>query len=78
MFEDEDGLGRIFTTTPRFEDGKLIIEGKVVEKDHVTKTHGWVRDPDSRTYARRVHKLPIFCWPMIEGLEHALTAKKLA
>ena len=79
VFEDKDGWGRIFTATPRFEGGKLIIDGKDLDgRDHETTTHGWSKDPDSGTYARRVHKLPIFCWPMIEGLENALTAKKLA
>ena len=29
VFEDKDGWGRIFTATPQFEGGKLIIEGKV-------------------------------------------------
>lgn len=78
VFEDEDsdGWGRIFTATPRFEGGKLIIEGtERDDRDHETKTHGWVKDPDTSTYARRVHKLPIFCWPMIEGLENALKSK---
>jgi hypothetical protein len=79
VFEHKDGWGRIFTTTPRFEDGNLIVEGKVVdEEDHETMTHGWEKDPDGGAYSRRVHKLPIFCWPMIEGLENTLTAKKLA
>jgi hypothetical protein len=78
VFEDKDVSGRIFTTTPRFKAGKLIIEGKVVDENGVERAHGWVRDPDGGTYARRVHKLPIFCWPMIEGLKNALTAKKLA
>jgi hypothetical protein len=42
--------------------------------DQVVVTHGWAKDPDTGTYARRVQKLPIFCWPMIEGLTDALKA----
>ena len=73
VFEDKDGWGRIFTATPRFEGGKLIIDGKDVDdRDHETKTHGWSKDPNPGTYARRVHKLPILCWPILEELANAL------
>jgi hypothetical protein len=73
VFEGKDGWGRIFTATPRFEGGKLIIDGKDVDgRDHETTTHGWSKDPDPGTYARRVHKLPILCWPILEELVNAL------
>ena len=82
VFEDENKVGRIFTATTQFEPGKPIIKpgrepapgmtGKYIE------THGWQKDLDEGTKARRVHKLPIYCWPLIEGLEDALKAKKLA
>ena len=68
-----DEWGRIYTATPNFDGGKLTIEGKKVDSwDQIQLTHGWAKDPDDGTYARRVHKLPIFCWPLIEGLENAL------
>ena len=72
--------GDEFSLRPRsFEGGKLIIERKVVDpKDHVTTTHGWVKDPDPGTYARRVHKLPILCWPILEELANALKPESLA
>ncbi len=76
VFEDKGGVGRIFTATPQFKGGNLIIERKETDNTgQIKTTHGWVREPDDRT-ASRVHKLPIFCWPTIEGLEKALNAKK--
>jgi hypothetical protein len=74
-------VGRIFTATPKFDGGKLTIEGQKTDKwDKIKVTHGWAKDPDPGTYAHRVHKLPIFCWPLIEGLENALkpTASAIA
>jgi hypothetical protein len=79
-FDDNPaGWGRIYTTTPEFDGGKLTIEGREYDdRDQIKPTHGWVKDPDDGTYARRVHKLPIFCWPLIEGLENALAPKTRA
>jgi hypothetical protein len=76
---DPDGFGRIYTATPKFDGGKLTMEGQKVDKwDDIKVTHGWAKDPDPGTVARRVHKLPIFCWPLIEGLENALAPKTRA
>ncbi len=61
--EDQTRYGRIFTAAPQFEGGKLVI------KD-------WIRDPDGGTNALRVHKLPIFCWPIFEGLANALNVEE--
>jgi hypothetical protein len=75
--QDKDGNRRIFTAATQFVEGLPII--KPGQKLNMrtgdrTPTHGWQQDPqDAR--ARRVHKLPISCWPMIEGLESALTAR---
>jgi hypothetical protein len=79
LLDCQDGRGRIFTATPRFEGNKLIIDGKDVDnRDHEAKTHGWIKDPEKGTHARRVHKLPIFCWSIVEGLEDMLTPKNPA
>ena len=72
-------FGHIYTATPRFEAGKLIIDGTDVDdRDQEVKTHGWVKDPTEVTRASRVHKLPIFCWPLIEGLEDMLMKEAAA
>ena len=76
VFEDKGGLGRIYTATPRFEGKELIIERTVVgDRGNETKIHGWVREPSNTIVAKRVHKLPIFCWPTIEALEKVLQPK---
>jgi hypothetical protein len=76
VIQDENGLGRIFTATPRFEGDKvinMIIERKVTDdRGNVTTSHGWVRESGDKTVALRVHKLPIFCWRSIERLEDEL------
>jgi hypothetical protein len=68
------GRGRIFTATPRFEKGKIIIEREAHNPKFgtISTTHGWVRESHDRTVALRVHKLPIFCWSAIERLEKEL------
>jgi len=76
VFEDKGGLGRIYTATPQFQGNQLIIEGiKIDKRNHETRTHGWVKESSDKIVARRVHKLPIFCWPAIEGLEKLVKLK---
>jgi hypothetical protein len=48
------------------DDKKFELQMKVLEE--YTK---------ALARARRVHKLPISCWPTIEGLQNALKSKKL-
>jgi hypothetical protein len=72
VFQDKDEERRIITATMRFErDQPIIQEGtKTDNLGNVTPTHGWVMDKS--VWAYRVHKQPIFCWPMVEGLEKKL------
>jgi hypothetical protein len=75
VFEDKDGIPRIITASTRFEPNQIIEEGQ--ERDlrgNNVKTHGWVMDREA--VAIRVQKQPIFCWPLIEGLENSLKPKK--
>jgi hypothetical protein len=78
IMEDKEGNRRIFTAATQFGEGLPIIkpgENLIRGTGDYIPTHGWRRDPQESTSARRVHKLPIFCWPMIEGLESTLTAR---
>jgi hypothetical protein len=68
---------RIFTAATQFGKGLPIIkpgENLIRGTGAYIPTHGWRQDPQESTDAHRVHKLPIFCWPMIEALESTLTA----
>jgi hypothetical protein len=77
IMQDKNKDRRIFTAATQFVEGLPIIkpgqDTNLTTGDR-TPTHGWQQDPQDATRARRIHKLPIFCWPMIEGLESALKA----
>lgn len=67
----------IYSMTPRIDrkTGTLVIEGSGHDHGgHPVPNHGWVKAAGSAN-AHRIHKQPIFCWPMLETLERTLTGK---
>ncbi len=69
----------IYSMTPRIDRKArtLVIEGSGHDHGgHPIPNHGWVKAAGSpNAHAHRIHKQPIFCWPMLETLAATLTAK---
>jgi hypothetical protein len=64
---------RIYTSVPDIDHGRrtIAIKGETVDDyGYKTETDGWTAIPDVQ--AQRVHKEPIHCWRLLEGLEQAL------
>jgi hypothetical protein len=70
-----DGKQRIYQSTPKIDhaERRIIVETtKRGDRGPAVTTHGWTEIPDAE--ANRVHKQPIFCWSIVEGLATTLEA----
>jgi hypothetical protein len=68
-----DRAQHVFQATPRIDRSikSIVIEGaKTDNYGRTVRTNGWNRWND--TQANRLHKQPIFCWSLIDGLATVL------
>jgi hypothetical protein len=71
---------RLWTSTPQVRvhpDGRreLIVKATTGGGHHeTTTTHGWTR-LDGNEAARRVHRTPIHCWPVLDALSRMVGPK---